>query len=71
MPSHIFTRPGVWQESIAMNQRSAAAALKHPSGQKISMHCPHALDYFTSALENRSLDLLKSFLLGVVFELGT
>jgi hypothetical protein len=32
MPSHIFTRPGVWQESIAMNQRSAAAALKHPSG---------------------------------------
>ena len=49
MPTHIFTRVGLWQESIIMNKRSAAAALKHPAGSKISLHYPHALDYLVYA----------------------
>ena len=56
MPSHIFTRLGLWQESIAMNQRSAAAALKHPAGDKISLHHPHALDYLAYAYLQRAED---------------
>jgi hypothetical protein len=46
----------LWQESIEMNQRSAAAALKHPSGTKISMHYPHALDYLAYAYLQRAED---------------
>jgi tetratricopeptide (TPR) repeat protein len=56
MPSHIFTRLGLWQESITMNQRSAAAALKHPAGDKISLHHPHALDYLAYAYLQRAED---------------
>jgi hypothetical protein len=40
MPSHIFTRLGLWQESITMNRRSAAAALKHPVGGGRSPETP-------------------------------
>jgi tetratricopeptide (TPR) repeat protein len=49
MPTHIFTRVGLWQESIIMNKRSAAAALKHPAGREVSLHYPHALDYLVYA----------------------
>jgi len=49
MPTHIFTRVGLWQESIIMNRRSAEAALKHPAGSEISLHYPHALDYLVYA----------------------
>ena len=49
MPTHIFTRVGLWQESIIMNRRSAEAALKHPAGSEISLHYPHALDYLMYA----------------------
>jgi tetratricopeptide (TPR) repeat protein len=49
MPTHIFTRVGLWQESIIMNKRSAAAALRHPAGSEISLHYPHALDYLAYA----------------------
>ena len=49
MPTHIFTRVGLWQESIIMNKRSAAAALKHPAGSEISLHYPHAIDYLVYA----------------------
>jgi tetratricopeptide (TPR) repeat protein len=49
MPTHIFTRVGLWQESIIMNKRSAAAALKHPAGSAVSLHYPHALDYLVYA----------------------
>lgn len=49
MPSHIFTRLGLWQESIAMNRRSADAALQHPVDGKISLHYLHALDYLAYA----------------------
>jgi tetratricopeptide (TPR) repeat protein len=56
MPTHIFTRLGLWQESITMNKRSADAALKHPAGKGISLHFPHALDYLVYAYLQRGED---------------
>lgn len=56
MPTHIFTRLGKWQDSIALNRRSAAAALKHPAGDAISLHYPHALDYLAYAHLQRGED---------------
>ena len=45
MPSHIFTRLGLWQESIASNLDSAAAARKvHDRKEEL-----HALDYLVFA----------------------
>ena len=45
MPSHIFTRLGMWNESMASNLASAAAARKHgDQGEEF-----HALDYLTYA----------------------
>lgn len=49
MPTHIFTRLGLWEDSITMNKRSAAAALEHPVGGAISLHYLHALDYLAYA----------------------
>jgi tetratricopeptide (TPR) repeat protein len=56
MSTHIFTRLGLWQESIAWNKRSAAAALKHPVGDAISLHYLHALDYQAYAYIQRGED---------------
>lgn len=52
MPSHIFTRLGLWQESIASNIDSAEAgrrlaALRHPGAA--SFDALHALDYLEYA----------------------
>lgn len=45
MPSHIFTRLGLWEDSIASNLAAAAAARKHgDSGEEF-----HALDYLVYA----------------------
>ena len=48
MPSHIFTRLGEWEESIASNRASSAAALsmsaRFPSGVRHSQQL-HAFDY--------------------------
>ena len=68
MPTHIFTRVGLWQESILMNKRSAAAALKHPAGSEISLHYPHAIDYLVYAYLQRADDhearqVMEAFLL--------
>jgi tetratricopeptide (TPR) repeat protein len=49
MPTHIFTRLGLWRDSIAWNERSAAAALKQPVDGAISLHYLHALDYLAYA----------------------
>ena len=49
MPSHIFTRLGLWDESIEWNTRSAKAALRLPYGDKVSPHVFHALDYLVYA----------------------
>ena len=49
MPTHTFTRLGLWQESIDWNRRSADAALKRPVGEQTSLHYFHALDYLAYA----------------------
>jgi len=56
MPTHIFTRLGLWDESIDMNIRSAAAALAHPSKGQISLHYPHAVDYMVYAYIQKGED---------------
>jgi len=45
MPSHIFTRLGLWDESIAANLASAASARQH----KLPSDELHALDYLVYA----------------------
>jgi hypothetical protein len=58
MPTHTFTRLGLWQESIDFNRRSADAALRRPVGSETSLHYFHALDYlayaFLQGAEDRS-----------------
>jgi tetratricopeptide (TPR) repeat protein len=49
MASHIFTRLGLWQESIAWNLRSAKAAEDMKVEGALSLHYLHALDYLTYA----------------------
>lgn len=49
MPSHIFTRLGLWPKVVEWNDRSAAAAYERPVGNDISMHYFHALDYVAYA----------------------
>lgn len=49
MPTHTFTRLGLWQESIDWNRRSADAALERPVGNQTSLHYFHALDYLAYA----------------------
>lgn len=56
MPSHIFTRLGLWQESIVMNQRAATAALANPVDNTVSLHYLHALDYLAYAYLQRTDD---------------
>ena len=52
MPSHIFTRLGLWQESIESNLASAASAVKNNSpGNEL-----HAKDYLIYAYLQRSQD---------------
>lgn len=56
MPTHLFTRLGLWQDAIAMNDRSAAAALLHPAGEQVSLHYLHAFDYMAYAHLQRGED---------------
>jgi tetratricopeptide (TPR) repeat protein len=57
MMSHIFTRLGLWDESIEWNTKSAAAALRvSQSLGAVSMHYQHALDYLTYAYLQKALD---------------
>jgi tetratricopeptide (TPR) repeat protein len=49
MPTHIFTRLGLWHESIDWNRKSADAALKSPFNGEVSHHYFHALDYIVYA----------------------
>ena len=52
MPSHIFTRLGMWQESIASNLASSEAARKHAATSSpgaISQDELHAMDYLVYA----------------------
>ena len=56
MPTHIFTRLGLWEDSIAWNKRSAEAALKSPVAGSVSLHYLHALDYLVYAYLQRGED---------------
>src|SRR6476619_415712 len=54
MPSHIFTRLGLWEDSISSNLASAAAARKdfqrtRPGADAFSFDQLHAMDYLTYA----------------------
>lgn len=49
MPTHIFTRLGMWDASIELNDRSARTAREHPVNGAISLHFFHALDYVAYA----------------------
>jgi len=49
MTSHIFTRRGLWKESIEFNRRAAEAAWHEPIGGHTSHHYLHAMDYLAYA----------------------
>lgn len=49
MTSHIFTRLGLWPESIEFNIRAAAASSERTTAGAISLHHMHALDYLAYA----------------------
>lgn len=54
MPTHIFTRRGLWEKSIEFNRRSADAARKlGESAGAVSLHYAHALDYMMYAYLQR------------------
>lgn len=54
MPTHIFTRRGIWDKSIEFNRRSADAARKlGQNAGALNGHYPHALDYLTYAYLQR------------------
>jgi tetratricopeptide (TPR) repeat protein len=56
MPTHIFTRIGLWNESIEWNIRSAEAALNFPVDGAVSYDHFHALDYLTYAYLQKGQD---------------
>jgi tetratricopeptide (TPR) repeat protein len=49
MPTHIFTRLGMWQESIDWNTKSSARAFEMKVGNAISGQYFHAMDYMIYA----------------------
>lgn len=54
MPTHIYTRRGLWEKSIDFNGRSAAAARKlGETAGALNGHLPHALDYLAYAYLQR------------------
>lgn len=60
MPSHIFTRLGLWDESISTNLASAAAARKYSwPGEEL-----HAMDYLMYAYLQKGQDRKAADLLG-------
>jgi tetratricopeptide (TPR) repeat protein len=56
MPTHIFVRLGLWPEAIDWNERSAAAAMRQPTGGAVSLHYIHAMDYLMYAYLQRGQD---------------
>lgn len=59
MPSHIFIRLGLWDETIAANRRAYDAGVQYAHGQGISgvyYHEFHALDYMVYGLLQEGRD---------------
>jgi len=66
MPTHIFTRLGKWNESIDLNLRSAAVALKLPIEGKITAQYFHALDYLVYAyLQQSEYDKVEAIITNI------
>ena len=65
MPSHIFVRLGLWQESIASNIAAAASAAKATQEHRAAPHYQfHALDflnysYLQSGQESKAREMVK------------
>lgn len=57
MTSHIYTRVGNWDESVAYNRRAAQAALASPINGATSFHYLHAADYLAYAQLQRLDDV--------------
>ena len=68
MPTHIFTRLGIWSDSIDWNIRSANAALKYPVNNYISHHYLHALDYLIYAYLQSAEDVKANEVLNQMYE---
>jgi hypothetical protein len=66
MPSHTFTRVGLWQESIAANMASAAAARKDSNAAEEL----HALDYMVYAYLQMAQDNAAKRTLDAIGALG-
>jgi hypothetical protein len=58
MPSHIFVRLGLWDETVASNLKSYEAGVEYAeaNGQPLAPHEFHALDYAMYAHLNRGRD---------------
>ena len=56
MPSHIFTRRGMWTESIQWNAKSAESAKENPVKGATSLHYFHAVDYLVYAYLQKGED---------------
>ncbi len=56
MPTHIYTRLGLWEDSIKENSRAAKAGLAHAEPGQVSNHYLHALDYLAYAYLQRAED---------------
>ena len=66
LPTHIFTRLGLWEDSIALNMRSANAALTQSGDDIISVHYTHAVDYAVYAyLQLGRVDKAKDMLAAI------
>ncbi|HEX9754724.1 MAG TPA: hypothetical protein VGA42_03420 [Gemmatimonadales bacterium] len=60
MPSHIFTRAGMWQDVVGSNLRSAAAARRFEEAQSLAAmwdQTAHALDYLAYAYLQEGRDV--------------
>ncbi len=63
MPSHIFVRPGLWDETADGSRRSAEAALDQPVGDATSAHYAHAIEYLVYAdLQMGEVDAAEALL---------
>jgi tetratricopeptide (TPR) repeat protein len=66
MPSHIFVRMGLWQNTIEWNKRSADAAKKQSQSGVLSLHYIHALDYLMYAYLQRAQDRMAQDVLSKI-----
>jgi len=61
MPSHIFTRLGLWQDSIQSNLASAATARKHgDTGDELHAQDYLAYAYLQSGQDRKAAELIRS-----------